>query len=234
MRHHSLVAGLVSLLAGCAASTPSGPAAPGGYPAGQWRSLTPEQIAPAIPANALLEPLGGRVRSIGTEEIVAEIALANASTAPGTNQITVAVDMVSPYTRSRKQAPATATYEIDPAQRLELLGTYFPDEVQAGAPQTRAVPGGAPPNSSPSTASCGRAARSRATARRSTSRSAAVTTSVSVDLVDTSPSASSRMRRAWSAATRTTSTAVASSSRGSAPSSATMSSLSTLRSGGSA
>jgi hypothetical protein len=142
MRHHSLVVSLVSLLAGCAASTPSGPAAPGGYPAGQWRSLTPEQLAPAVPANALLEPLGGRVRSIGTEEIVVEIVLANASTAPGTNQITVAVDMVSPYTRSRKQAPATATYEIDPAQRLELLGTYFPDEVQAGAPQTRAVPGG--------------------------------------------------------------------------------------------
>ena len=64
---------------------------------------------------------------------MAEIFLANASTAPGTNQITVAVDTVSPYLRTRKQTPATATYEIDLAQRLELLSTYFPGEVQAGA-----------------------------------------------------------------------------------------------------
>ena len=142
MRPHSLVVSLAALLAGCAAAGPSGPAATGGYPAGQWQSLTPEQIAPAMQGNALLEPLGGRVRSIGTEETVAEIFLANASTAPGTNQITVAVDTVSPYLRTRKQTPATATYEIDPAQRLELLSTYFPGEVQAGAAQTRAAPGG--------------------------------------------------------------------------------------------
>ena len=105
MRHHSLVApGLAS--GGLCCLHASGLRRRAAT-RGQWRSSRRSRSPRQSPPTPCSSP-GGRVRSIGTEEIVAEIVLANASTAPGTNQITVAVDMVSPYTRSRKRTPATA------------------------------------------------------------------------------------------------------------------------------
>ncbi len=64
---------------------------------------------------------------------MAEIFLANASTAPGADQITVAMDTVTPYLRTHKRTPPRHLGD-DPAQRLELLSTYFPGEVQASPP----------------------------------------------------------------------------------------------------
>ena len=141
MRRHSLMVCLASFLAACANSAPSGPSNPGRHAAGQWQSLTPEQIAPAFSGSAIPEPMGGRIRDTGEGETVIEVYLANASTAPGTNQLNVAMDWWSFWRRGNLQP--SGTYEIDPAKRLELLSAYFPGEIQTGAAETRAAPGGA-------------------------------------------------------------------------------------------
>lgn len=140
MRRRSMMVSLASLLAACAAGDAPRSADPG---AGQWQPLAPERIVEALPPNPALEPVGGRVRRAASDEIVAEVYLANPSTAPGTNQLTVAVDLASPWTRGRTSTPASASYEIDPTKRLELLEAHFPGEVRAGAAESRGMPGGA-------------------------------------------------------------------------------------------
>jgi hypothetical protein len=142
MRRLPLVACLASILAGCAATNPSVPSAPDHGTTGQWQSLAPEQIMPAFAGSAIPEPLGGRIRRTADDETLLEIYLANASAAPGTNRINVAIDRSSRWRRAKAESPLSGTYEIDPAKRLELLSTYFPGDAQAGTAEFREVPGG--------------------------------------------------------------------------------------------
>lgn len=142
MRRPLLVMCLASMLAGCATATSSVPSGTDRGMIGQWQPLAPEQITPVLVGSAIPEPLGGRIRHTTEDETLLEIYLANASTAPGTNQINVAIDRSSFWSRPKVDSPLLGTYEIDPAKRQELLSIYFPGEVRTGTPEIRAAAGG--------------------------------------------------------------------------------------------